>query len=596
MNEHDRRRKAVIVGAGPVGCLAALALAQLGWVVDIYERRSDLRLPSSKASLAQRSVNLAISSRGLAALEDVNHELALRFLEKAIPMKGRMIHHLDGGAESQIYDREGQCINSIDRGILNEGLLDEVSAVPSIRVFFEYKFVRANFDQRILTFEATPSAHPDGVTDNTRKAENGAFPTRIEVGFDFCVGADGSFSGVRQQMMRVVRMNYEQEYIPHEYVELRMPAGPPHTPGGPPTFLIDPGHLHIWPRHSFMLIALPNQDCTFTCTVFAPTTELDKLRTRKDASEWFNRHFPDAVHLIGEDNLLDDFERNPRSPLIHLKARPYHYKDRVILLGDAGHSMVPFFGQGLNCGLEDVRVLITLFRKHGAYGVVGEFGHNKLIEGDINESVLKALEEYTETRYEDLVAICDLAMANYTEMRHSVTTPLYRIKKSINTLLSCFSATSIIPPGSSPLQPTTFSNRTQNQSPNNTPVDLSNSASVHTPIPSLSITPRPPSPTSSSSSRTFVDSPPSSNLNPNITTAPPTTAFTGTNPRGWLPLYTMVTFRADIPYSIAKRRAEKQGNVLELVGWSIVVVGLGTLGLGMRALVRNRWHLGFDKH
>ncbi|EGN95408.1 hypothetical protein SERLA73DRAFT_186382 [Serpula lacrymans var. lacrymans S7.3] len=449
----------------------------MGWSVHIYEARPDLRLPSSKTAAQQRSINLAISSRGIAALQAVDPAATDRFLQTVIPMHGRMIHDKDGGLHSQLYDRHGQCINSIDRALLNEGLLEEASAVPTVRLFFNHKVQSIDFDSRTLVVH---DVEADTIT---------------RIGFHFCIGADGSYSVIRRQLMRVVRMDFQQEYIPHEYIELKMPAGK--DKDGKPSFLLDPNHLHIWPRHSFMLIALPNKDKSFTCTLFAPTTELDRLTTREHILSWFKAHFSDALILLGEDKLLQDFEKNPRSPLISTKARPYHYKDRGVILGDAAHSMVPFYGQGLNCGLEDVRVLQALLREEGVTpdGALAETGDN----GSTDQRLLNALTRYSTSRHDDLIAICDLAMDNYVEMRHSVTTPGYIFRKALDNMLFALSSRKQF---------------------------------------SLSL------------------------LGPLLSRVP----FPTTHPSGWLPLYTMITFRPDISYSTAKRKATRQSHILSRVG------------------------------
>lgn len=482
----DITRKVVIVGAGPVGCLAAIAFAKMKWQVEVYEARPDLRLSSSKAAAQQRSINLAISSRGIAALRAVDASAAERFLQTVIPMRGRMIHDRQGNLQSQPYDKDGQCINSIDRTLLNEGLLEEASATPNIHLNFEHKVLSADFDQRVLFLR------------------DGNSGTDVRVKFDLCIAADGSYSIIRRQLMRVVRMNFQQEYIPHEYIELKMPAG--HDEHGNPAFLLDPNHLHIWPRHSFMLIALPNKDKTFTCTLFAPTVEFDRLITREDILLWFQNHFPDALSLLGEDKLLKDFENNPRSPLITTKLTPYHYKDRCVILGDAAHSMVPFFGQGLNCGLEDVRVLLTLLQEECVVPTRAMPNSGDPESDFIDQRLAKALARYSASRHEDVVAICELAMDNYIEMRHSVTTPVYIIKKALDHLLFSLTARG----------PTVLSS-------------LGDSLSR--------------------------------------------IAFPTANPRGWLPLYTMVTFRPDISYATARRKAARQAIILT------TMARLGTVGM-----------------
>ncbi|KAF8610136.1 FAD/NAD-binding domain-containing protein [Ceratobasidium sp. AG-I] len=464
-----RRRKLVVVGAGPVGCLCALAFAKQGWEVDIFEGRPDMRDPEVKSKLSLRSINLAISSRGITALSVVDPAIADRFMENVIPMHGRMIHDGQGQCQSQLYDPHGQSINSIDRGLLNIGLLDELARYSNLRLHFRTKLTTANFDSRVATFVADDQP--------------------FDVNFDLCVGADGSYSNVRRQMMRVVRMDFQQEYLPHDYIELSIPAG--RTLSGEPDFLLDPNHLHIWPRHSFMLIALPNKDRSFTCTLFAPTENLDELDTTEKFLAWFEINFPDAVGHIGRDRLATSFETNPRNSLICVKANPYHYKDRAIIIGDAAHAMTPFYGQGLNCGLEDVRVLMSTLQSFGVSPV-----SSAAEPASEDKQLSQALAYYSEHRHKDLVAICDLAMNNYVEMRHSVTTPLYRLRKWVDETLSRF-----------------------------TP---------------------------------FV---PWQNLIPILgeTTFPPGAA------KGWISLYTMVTFRPDISYATAQKKYLDQTRRISLV-------------------------------
>jgi len=298
-------------------------------------------------------------------------------------------------------------------------------------------------------------------------------------------------------------MDYQQTYIPHEYLELRMPAGPVNEADGQSTFLIDPNHLHIWPRHSFMLIALPNKDRTFTCTLFAPTSEFGQLDTEEKTLKWFDTYFSDALPLIGKENLLRDFKKNPRSPLITVKANPYHYKDRAIILGDAAHAMVPFYGQGLNCGLEDVRVLDLLLRNHK---VDPNF---PLVTGQEDERLARALRMYSESRHEDLLTISDLAMDNYTEMRHSVTTPGYLFRKALDNILYSLTAQQLAPE----------------------------------------------------------------------TTATSLDPFPTRAPSGWLPLYTMVTFRPDISYATVRRKMLQQAEVLTYASWISAALTVGTVGI-----------------
>ncbi|KAG0151685.1 hypothetical protein CROQUDRAFT_36384 [Cronartium quercuum f. sp. fusiforme G11] len=423
----EQPQHAVVVGAGLVGCLAACMLESRGWTVDIYEARKDFRIPSNLPTRA-RSINLAFSARGIEAIRSIDSDMVNRLLQKVIPMKARMIHHPEGKLNSQPYGLDGEHINSIDRNLLNQALLTEASKRHNIEIHFGHKFLSAQFDDRYLIF-----------WDETTKTER-------HVKADLTIGADGSYSRVRQQIMKKTRLDFSQEYIDDLYIELSIPPATDKV-SGEPTFALDPHHLHIWPRHSFMLIALPNQDKSFTCTLFGPFKgvfdQLEPPTTPHDEARiicFFRKHFLDALELMESTELIRCFAENPRGSLLTIKCNPYHYKDKAVILGDAAHSMVPFYGkcfmsitnlslthpfhafsiftgQGMNCGLEDVRKLSQLLDDHSLS-----------LEG--------VLERYSSTRHQDLIAICDLAIENYKEMRDKVTRVDYVMRKALDGILA----------------------------------------------------------------------------------------------------------------------------------------------------------------
>ncbi|OCF33318.1 kynurenine 3-monooxygenase [Kwoniella heveanensis BCC8398] len=404
-----RSRKVLVIGAGPVGALTALSLHRRGWEVEIWESRDDPRGKDTAPSNL-RSINLAISARGLEALRSVDPSLAEQFQNEAIPMKGRMIHHTDGKQESQLYDPiNGQCINSIGRPLLNQRLVE--SLPDTIKLRFNTKLSRIDFDRK----------QAYGSSPEYKEADD------IGTGFDLIIGADGSWSKVRTAMMRMEsRIDFSQSFIPHAYIELHMPADPT-KPGG---YAIDKNHLHIWPRHSFMLIGLPNKDGSFTLTLFIPFASLATIKTRDAASAFFREHFPSAVEIVGEKKLLDDFENNPRGNLVTINCTPSVWSSHALLLGDASHSMVPFYGQGLNCGLEDVRVLNSVLEKHKITPTTS------LKLGETDPSLELALKAYSVERQADLKAICELALQNYTEMRSHVLSPLHHLRRTLDSLLT----------------------------------------------------------------------------------------------------------------------------------------------------------------
>lgn len=407
-----------IIGAGLVGCVAALAFQRKGYKVKVFEGRPDARTPEQLKIFSFRSINMAVSARGILTLESIDQEMADRVLKNLIPMYGRMIHDLSGNEISQKYGLYGEAINSIDRADLNRGLLNELDR-SGIETFFNYKLVNTSLEPKNkLTFSVAE--------DEDGKVKPDSFKKIVVVeDVDVVIGCDGAHSAVRSHLGKYVRLNFNQEYIDSAYVELRIEPDlhedyDAHAHDEDRKFKLDKNHLHIWPRHNYMLIALPNQDGSFTSTLFAPWSLFDtELDTEEKWFDFFWSNFPDVFEkgLMNKAMLVKAYNENPRGSLVCVRCSPYNYKDKAILIGDAAHSMVPFYGQGMNCGFEDVRILMGLLEK------------NKF-------NFEKAFSEYTNTRNKDLNAILDLAMRNYVEMRHSVVSTSYLLRKKLDGFLS----------------------------------------------------------------------------------------------------------------------------------------------------------------
>lgn len=377
----DRGEKISILGAGLVGSLLSIFLAKRGYEVTIFERRSDMRKAGAAGG---RSINLALSHRGLKALEAVG--IKNKIQESCIPMPGRMIHDLEGKLDFQPYGKEGQFINSVSRAGLNQLLMNEAEA-HGVEICFEHRCSDVDFETATATFE------------------NGVSTTA-----DFLFGADGAFSALRSAMQKSDRFNYSQEYVTAGYKELTMP------PTADGDFALDPGALHIWPRGEYMLIALPNLDKSFTCTLFFPfegVVSFEALKTESDVEKFFNDRFKDAVPFL--PNLTKEFFENPTSSLITVRCDPW-VKGKTALIGDAAHAIVPFYGQGMNAGFEDCYVFDQLLEKHGG----------------INERLMN---EYQELRIPDGNAIADLALYNFIEMRDKVADERFLLQKKIEKKL-----------------------------------------------------------------------------------------------------------------------------------------------------------------
>ncbi|XP_023164750.2 kynurenine 3-monooxygenase [Drosophila hydei] len=387
------RRKVAIVGAGLVGSLAALNFARMGHEVQLYEYREDIR----QAQLVQgRSINLALSQRGRKALAAVG--LEQQVLATAIPMRGRMLHNVKGRTSIVLYDPcNNQCLYSVGRKQLNELLLNACDAFPNIQCHFEHKLISANIREARMQFKL----------GTERQAEE----QLISVAADLIVGCDGAFSALRQQLVRQPGFNYSQEYIGTGYLELCIPAKDNE-------FQMPPNYLHIWPRDSFMMIALPNQDKSFTVTLSMPFELFGQLQTQQQLLDFFRTHYVDALPLIGEQQLIKDFFKSRPQHLMSVKCKPYHYMDKALILGDAAHAMVPYYGQGMNAGMEDLTLLSSIL--------------NQELPLDV------ALEQFTESRWQDAHAICDLAMYNYVEMRDLTKRWSFRCRKWLDTTLFRF--------------------------------------------------------------------------------------------------------------------------------------------------------------
>lgn len=379
-----------IIGAGLVGSLLSIYLAKRGYKINIYERRADMRKIKMSAG---KSINLALSDRGWRGLAGVGISDDIKKI--AIPMYGRFIHNRDGSTAYQPYGKDEQAIYSVSRAEINMRLMDLAEKQENVKIHFDKRC--SNIDRSTLktTFE----------DNNTKEI--------IHDQSDLIFGADGAFAASRLNMQLTNdRFEYNQHYIDCGYKELIIP------PGKNGEFLLEKNALHIWPRGSFMMIALPNLDGNFTCTLFLQfegEKSFAKLKTREDVKKFFDEEFSDAVPLM--PTLLDDFFNNPTSSLVTVKCFPWTFDNKIALIGDAAHAIVPFYGQGMNCGFEDCVVLNELINKH-------------------NEDWDKIMPEYELLRKPDGDAIADLAIANFIEMRDKTGDAKFLLQKKIEAKFS----------------------------------------------------------------------------------------------------------------------------------------------------------------
>jgi kynurenine 3-monooxygenase len=391
--------KFVLIGSGLAGGLMAAYLGRRGYEVELYERRGD---PREGNIVGGRSINLALSTRGIYALEQLG--IADEVLRHAIPMRGRMIHDKSGTLHFSPYDRDpNKFINSIGRAALNTTVIEAAQRYPNVRVHFNRRCTEIDLEQAIAHFEIS----------SVRAAVSAATPQKIvRAHSDAVIGVDGAFSTVRLSMQRKIPgFTYDESYLAHGYKELTIP---PRADG---SWQMEKNALHIWPRKSFMMIALPNPDGSFTCTLFwefegprsfATTTTDDSIR------RFFEEEFPDAVPLMPA--LLEDFKTNPTGSLVTIRCAPWFFKDKVALVGDAAHAVVPFYGQGMNAAFEDCVVLDKC---------LAEFPQDRH----------RAFAEYFSRRKENTDALADLAIENFIEMRDKTASRVFRAKKKLDHLL-----------------------------------------------------------------------------------------------------------------------------------------------------------------
>ena len=383
----NKKEKILIVGAGLCGSMLALRMAQRGYQVVVYESRSDLRKSDISAG---RSINLALSNRGLKALRMAGIEEKAR--ELCIPMKGRLMHDVASNTfESNYSGREGEFINSISRGDLNGLLLTEAEKYSNVKIHFNTRCLEIDIETKIASFQSFDSEK------------------QFTVQADVIFGTDGAGSSLRKSYEKQFpEFSVTQDFLTHGYKELEIPAD---INGN---HIISKEHLHIWPRGDYMLIALPNMDGSFTVTLFLSYSEglynFDNLVTEEKIIEFFKKDFPDALSLIPD--VLKEFENNPTGKLGTVKCYPWSYKGNTLLLGDSSHAIVPFYGQGMNASFEDVYVFDN---------VLNQF------EGDWST----VFSEFQKQRKIDTDAIADLAIDNYYEMRDHVANPLFKEKRIV---------------------------------------------------------------------------------------------------------------------------------------------------------------------
>jgi len=371
-----------IIGSGLVGSLLAIYLKRYGHTITVFDRRPDIR----NIEFSGRSINLAMSNRGWKTLREVSLEEEIKKI--AIPLNKRAMHIVGQAEYYQKYGKEGEAIWSISRGILNRRMID-LAENAGVIFKFEEKVWDVNLPEAKLY---------------TGKTEKGHWE---EYQFDLIFGCDGAFSRVRHKMQRRSRFDYSQDFIDVGYKELTIPA----NENG--THKLDKNSFHIWPRGKFMLIAMPNLDGSFTCTLFMPfegEVSFENITTKEQAKNFFATYFPNVMQFM--DDLMEDFFKNPTSAMVTMKCYPWTYWDKVALVGDSAHAVVPFYGQGMNAGFEDIYELNRIIKKHG----------------DDWETIFQA---YQKKRKPNADAIAELSYRNFIEMSSKTADPKFLLQKKI---------------------------------------------------------------------------------------------------------------------------------------------------------------------
>ncbi|TQV85585.1 FAD-dependent oxidoreductase [Aliikangiella coralliicola] len=380
----SQQQKITLIGAGLVGSLCAVFLAKRGYQVEVFERRPDMRKDNISAG---RSINLALANRGIYPLQQVG--LMNQVNKMVTPMKGRMIHSLNGEQNLQPYgQRAEEVIYSVSRADLNKLCMDAAEEKGNVTIHFNHRCLDVDFEKNLLLIK------------NELTGEEYQHP------FERVIGTDGSASAVRDAIHKVNSTSNRVEPLGHSYKELCIPA----LNGD---FQMDPNALHVWPRGGYMLIALPNMDCSFTVTLFMPNEgdiSFKEINTEEKLLKFFNSHFPDAVPLL--PNITQDYFDNPTGNLATVRCTPWHYQDKALLIGDAAHAVVPFHGQGMNCGFEDVSEFDAQIEKWGSdwQNVFSETDRLRKPNGD---------------------AIADMAIENYITMRDSVRDEKFLLRSAL---------------------------------------------------------------------------------------------------------------------------------------------------------------------